>query len=155
MYLQMQVHTLCWVNFAAGVPGALSFRGSLRGRCRASSTATDATPAGKLVEQYYRTAVAIFKVGGPWLGRTLLHPRVDLVFHYAQVEMQCRLGTSLTRNASAGNDGSGPADPRATMATRKKRLLRRLEWFWTDRLPNLVNRLRSLHRQAMRADRLK
>jgi pimeloyl-ACP methyl ester carboxylesterase len=70
--------------FAAGVPGALSFRGSLRGRSRASSTATDATPAGKLVEQYYRTAVAIFKVGGPRLGRTLLHPRVDLAFHYAQ-----------------------------------------------------------------------
>lgn len=41
-------------------------------------------PAGKLVEQYYRTDVAIFKVGGPWLGRTLLHPRVDLAFHYAQ-----------------------------------------------------------------------
>jgi pimeloyl-ACP methyl ester carboxylesterase len=70
--------------FAAGVTGALSFRGSLRGRSRASSTATDATPAGKLVEQYYRTAVAIFKVGGPWLGRTLLHPRVDLAFRYAQ-----------------------------------------------------------------------
>jgi hypothetical protein len=151
----MQVHALRRANFCWWPTWRSQFQGESSWPKSRFIHSNGCYPGRQAREQYYRTAVAIFKVGGPWLGRTLLHPRVDLVFHYAQVEMQCRLGTSLTRNASAGNDGSGPADPRATMATRKKRLLRRLEWFWTDRLPNLVNRLRSLHRQAMRADRLK
>jgi pimeloyl-ACP methyl ester carboxylesterase len=84
MYLQMQVHTLCWVNFCCWRTWRSQFQGESSWPKSRFIHSNGCYPGRQAREQYYRTAVAIFKVGGPWLGRTLLHPRVDLAFHYAQ-----------------------------------------------------------------------